>query len=356
MQSRDAHPLAEVGWDTDVAERFARLGDAALEPGRLVADQGARLLVHTSWGPEPAALARSLRGAGRAVAVGDWVGLARNDAGLEVRAVLERRSAIRRKVPEGESREQVLAANVDLVLIATALDGEFNERRVERLLTLAYQGGAAPLVLLTKADLGAPEAGLGALASAAPGVPALAVSAITGQGIDALRDRLRSGRTAVLLGSSGVGKSTLVNRLLGAELLRTRATHRTGHGRHTTSHRQLFPVPGGGVLIDTPGLREVQLWAGEEGLDALFADIERLELDCRFSDCRHETEPGCAVREALRDGRLDAGRWASYQKLRRELRRIETRADARARAEDLRRWKALIADGRQRARAKRGST
>jgi ribosome biogenesis GTPase len=350
----DARPLLELGWDTTFAERLAALGDPTLEPGRVVADHGVRLLVQGAGGAEPAGLSGLRRGPGRHVAVGDWVGLERRAGRLEVRAVLERRSAIRRKVPLEEAREQVLAANVDLVLVTTALDGDFNERRIERLLTLAYQSGATAAVLLTKADLRPAGPALQTVGAIAPGVPALVVSARTGEGVDAVREHVRPGCTAVLLGSSGVGKSTLVNRLLAADVLRTGETHRGGQGRHTTSHRELLLLPGGGALIDTPGLREVQLWAGEEALEEVFGDLGRLELECRFSDCGHRAEPGCAVQQALREGTLDPGRWASYQKLRRELRRVESRADGRLRAEELRRWKALQQAGRDRLRAKRG--
>jgi ribosome biogenesis GTPase / thiamine phosphate phosphatase len=363
VHPHDAHPLAELGWDTDFAERLAELGDPTLEPARVAADHGARLLVHVARGAEPAALAAALR-AGERPVVGDWGATARRGS-LEVRSVLARRSAIRRKVPEDESREQILAANVDLVIIATALDGDFNQRRIERLLTLAYQGGAAPLVLLTKADLappGAAPAALDGVSAVAPGVPTLVVSTRTAEGLEALRDHLHAGRTAVLLGSSGVGKSTLVNRLLGAGVLPTRETHRTGQGRHTTSHRQLLLLPGGGAVIDTPGLRELQLWAGrdgglqrgDDGLGGVFGDVEGLARECRFADCRHEREPGCAVQEAMDDGRLDPARLASYRKLGRELRRVRARTDARLRAEELRRWKALTRAGREQGRAKRG--
>jgi ribosome biogenesis GTPase len=211
-----------------------------------------------------------------------------------------------------------------------------------------------PLVVVNKADLGPADAVLEMVTAVAPGVSALAVSGRTGEGVENLRDRLRAGLTAVFLGSSGVGKSTLVNRLLDADLLRTRKTHRSGRGRHTTSHRQLVPVPGGGVVIDTPGLREVQLWAGQEALDEVFEDVERLASGCRFDDCRHEAEPGCAVQAALREGTLDAGRWAGYRKLNRELRWVERRADARLRAQEQRRWRQLSRQAREWGRGKRG--
>lgn len=347
--------LARLGWDDRLAHDLAALGDPVLQPARVGADHGAEVLVHTDGDARRARLAAALRGDRRA-AVGDWVALRGGGDQPEVAAILPRRTAISRKVPDQEVREQVLAANVDVVLVATALDADFNVRRIERLLTVAYQSGAMPAVVLTKSDVRSPEAADAAaaeVAGVAPGVPVLTVSPLTGAGVDDVRGLVPPGCTAVVIGSSGVGKSTLINRLVGTDVLRTGDVHRTGQGRHTTTHRELFLVPSGGVMIDTPGLREIQLWVGEEALDRLFADIEDLTLRCRFANCGHRSEPGCAVRAALADGSLDNGRWAGYRKLQRELRAIEVRSDARARSEERRHWIALTRAGRDRSHAKR---
>ena len=353
MNTSELAALRALGWSDDFASAFAALGNQTLIPGRLSVDNGSRFLVESIDGSHDAVLAGTLRKEGRRLAVGDWLALERHADQLQIKHVLPRRSAIARKAADSEADEQVLAANVDVVFIATALGTDFNIRRVERFLTLAYQSGAAPIVLLTKSDLDDVSTYEAQIASVAPGVPALAVSALLGEGIDGVRRHLSDGKTGVLLGSSGVGKSTLINLLLGADILRTAAVHQTGQGRHTTSHRQLIRIPGAGLMIDTPGLREIQLWAGDDALGQVFGDIDALARDCRFHDCGHEQEPGCAVRLALADGRLDRSRFASYRKLQRELRSIEVRADARLRMEERRKWKQIHRAASERMKAKR---
>jgi ribosome biogenesis GTPase len=266
--------------------------------------------------------------------VGDWVAI---DG--EVRAILPRRTAIvRTGASPGVSRGQVLAANVDIVYIAEPAVPDVDLGRVERLLALAWTSGAQPVVLITKADLTPVD--IASVEAAAPGAIVSAISSVTGQGLTAVA--LDAGQTAVVLGRSGAGKSTLVNALAGANVMDTQDIRATdGRGRHTTVHRELLVLPGGGMIIDTPGLRSIGVYDADEGLAQVFADIEDLADRCRFTDCVHESEPGCAVLAAVDDGELTARRLASWRKLQREARWMASRTDARIRAEETRKWKAI---------------
>jgi ribosome biogenesis GTPase / thiamine phosphate phosphatase len=262
-------------------------------------------------------------------AVGDWVAL-RDET---IHAVLPRRSAFARKVAWSQTEAQVLAANIDTVFVVSGLDGDFNVRRFERYLTLAWESGARPVILLTKADLDPdPQAAAKAVLPDVGDVPVHPVSSRSGFGLDAVRSYLAPGVTTALLGPSGVGKSTLVNTLAGEELLTTAAVRDDGSGRHTTTRRELIVLPEGGIVVDNPGMRELQLWLAADGLDETFDDIVELEAQCKFSDCRHEGEPGCAVQAALADGTLDPERWRSYRELQRELVDLEERLERRQRS------------------------
>jgi ribosome biogenesis GTPase len=339
--------LEHLGWDGAFADQFAPWADASHHPGRVVAAHRGGDLVATGQGELLTRATGRLRHlAGPSVAdlpaVGDWVAL--RDG--RIHAVLPRRTALTRRTPGTAAGEQVLAANVDLVLAVVAPGRDANPRRVERLLALAWASGAQPVVVLGRADL-CPDWGtdvdteLAFLAAVAPGVQVLALSCYTGEGVDEVAAMLTPGRTAVLLGSSGVGKSTLVNRLAGRDLLATGELRDDGKGRHTTTTRQLVTLAGGGMVIDTPGLRELGLWSGRRGpgnpegvprsvrsgTAAAFDDVEALAAECRFDDCRHRTEPGCAVLAALEDGRLPADRFTAWEKLQRELAWAERRAD-----------------------------
>ena len=265
------------------------------------------------------------------VATGDWVTLASDGYdGWDVASVLPRWSTLSRVDPKpGGMAEQVVAANVDVVAVVSALDRPVVENRIERMLTFAWQSGSSPLVVLTKADVADDlDAAVSVATDAAAGVDVIVTSAETGAGIDDLRARVASGRTVALIGPSGAGKSTLVNRLVGDDVQATGAVRDDdGRGRHTTTSRELVPLPGGGVLLDTPGLRSLELWDAGESLEASFTDIDELAESCRFADCQHHTEPGCAVLAAVDDGRLAQRRFESYRKLQRELAAFEIRND-----------------------------
>jgi ribosome biogenesis GTPase len=260
-----------------------------------------------------------------------------------IEAVLPRRTALVRRAAGTRERPQVLAANVDVVFVVAGLDGDFNPRRVERAQVLVAESGARAVVLLNKADACADVAARhDEMQCAAAGVPVRLVSALHGDGVEAVRAEIPAGTTAALIGSSGAGKSTLANRLLGVERQEVGAVREDdSRGRHTTTRRELMVLPGGGVLIDTPGLRELQLWASGEAAGRAFGDVETLAGGCRFADCRHDREPGCAVVQAAGEGTLDPERLLSYRKLQAELRHVERQHDAQARSEQERRWRSI---------------
>jgi ribosome biogenesis GTPase len=282
--------------------------------------------------------------------VGDWVA-ARivGPAQAIVEAVLPRRSCFERRNPGKREDRQAIAANIDLVFLVCGLDGDFNLRRLERYLTLAAESGVAPVVVLNKADLCGDAAARAREAIAVAGSsPVVALSALEDGGIEPLHAFLGPGRTAALLGSSGVGKSTIVNRLLGGERFLTGAVRESdSRGRHTTTHRELVPLPAGGALIDTPGMRELQLWAGQGSVDEVFDEIGTLAAQCRFGDCTHAVEPGCAVQAALATGAVSPDRWESYRKLLGEARRHEALADAQIAQDRKRKIKQIMKANRR---------
>jgi ribosome biogenesis GTPase len=335
--------LAALGWSPELAENLP----PGLVPGRITAAHRAAFDVQTDDGSVRTRLPGRLVHEQLDVAVGDWVGLG---DGL-IRKVLPRRSAIVRQAAGRTSESQTLAANVDVAFVVTSLGPDLEPRRIERYLVTIWESGAVPEIVLTKADrLDDPWDQAAEVEGVALGVPVHVVSAITGLGVDALRARLQPGTTAVLLGSSGVGKSTLVNLWVGHELMTVKETRADDdEGRHTTAHRQLIQLPGGGMIIDTPGIRELQLW-DSGGIDEAFSDVEELAGTCRFNDCSHNTEPGCAVKAALASGELSSDRYGSWLKLQRELRAIAIRHDARLRREERRRWQQISKDARTRMR------
>jgi len=359
-------PAAEtIGFDEGFAASFREVGEPDCFPARVAAvHRGSYrvLLPGEVAGGGPGLVEREAHASGRLLhlagspaelpAVGDWAAArldasagssGTGEAAVTLLALLPRRSAFARKEAGLRPKAQVLAANVDTAFIVGAAGRDWNPRRIERFLALAWEAGVNPVIVITKADIAPDPASLVAEAETLSfGTTVALVCAPEGRGLDALEGFLRPGRTVVLLGSSGAGKSTLLNALAGVEVASTGPVRVDDErGRHTTTHRELFALPSGALVIDTPGLREVQLWASEEAVDAAYEEVEALAAQCRFRDCAHGEEPGCAVRAALETGELDPGRYAGWRKLRREVAFLERKDDvnlARAQAD---RWRAI---------------
>lgn len=344
--SRSESPLERYGWDPALLAAGPLL-ERGRRPGRVVAEHRGEYSVVTEEGERRAEVSGRLRlairqGERERPAVGDWVALdLPSDADQAIiHAVLPRRSKLSRKAAGREDIEQVIAANVDAVFLVSSLDHDLNARRIERYLAVIWESGAKPVVVLTKSDL-CPQRvndAVDMVRHQAPGVPVFALSALTGEGVEQLDAYLAAGLTVALVGSSGVGKSTLLNRWLGQQRQAVQEVRSDGKGRHTTTHREMLPLPSGGLVVDTPGMRELAVWAdddeqAEAGLQDAFADVTRLSESCRFRDCRHEGEPGCAVALAIEQGELEAPRLASYLKLRAEAEAADRRYSRRGIAE-----------------------
>jgi ribosome biogenesis GTPase len=349
------YSLEDLGWDAYFQQHSAQLNNEALAPMRVAEEQrGAYTLWHAAGAVDaviPGRMVHEARAREDLPAVGDWV-LARPLPG-EPRAVVEhllpRRSALSRKAAGERTDEQIMAANVDLVFVVASLNRELNLRRLERYLAVTWDSGATPVLVLNKADLSEDRAELyRQVTTVAPGVDVHQTSAVTGEGVEGLRASLPRGRTAVFVGSSGVGKSSLVNRLLNREAQFVSDIRGDDKGRHTTTARQMLVVPGGAVIIDTPGLRELQLWDAGDGIGAAFTDVEETAEECAFRDCSHAAEPGCAVQAAISAGTLDWARLESYRKLQREQVYIASKKDERLRSQEKKKWKQIHKDNRER--------
>jgi ribosome biogenesis GTPase len=338
-------PLEDWGWDELWAAAFAALPGRGLSPARVVDQRRGLFGVVAADGEHKARVPGALRHrSGESAdlpAVGDWVAVeaVAGERTTTVRAVLPRRTKLSRKAAGEAMLEQVIAANLDAVFVTTALNNDFNPRRLERFLTVCRESGAATILLLNKLDACAePEPFLVEARAVAAGAPVLTLSAKLGVGLEALAEWIKPGRTVGFVGSSGVGKSTIVNRLLGDERIRTFATRASDErGRHTTTNRELFLLPGGGVLLDTPGMREMQFWEAGRGLAEAFDEIETLSPKCRFTNCGHDSEPGCAVLAAVAAGTIAAERLESWRKLKNELAAKAARVPHAARAAERRR-------------------
>lgn len=342
--------LTELGgWSATCDRAFAPWAEAGFEAGRVALEHRGAYRLLTPTGELSAEIAGQFRHQAEDIqtfpAVGDWVVMQRQDEGAHavIHAVLPRQSEFVRKAAGGKTEGQVVAANIDTVFLVTGLDGDFNLRRLERYLVAAWESRATPVIVLNKADTCSElDELVDQVESIAFGVPVHAVSAATGAGLEQLEPYLGPGKTVALIGSSGVGKSTLTNYFLGSQQQTTQTVREDdSRGRHTTTGRHLLPLPSGALLIDTPGMRELQLWTTSEGLEATFADIEELAENCRFRDCRHQGEPGCAVESAIEAGDLSGDRLHSYHKLQREQQWIDQRHDARAAINSKRRWKTI---------------
>jgi ribosome biogenesis GTPase / thiamine phosphate phosphatase len=340
--------MSALGWSPSREAEFEQYTADGLEPARVAVQNRGGYVVYTEHGERPAEVAGRLRHAAVTAAdlpaVGDWVGVedAPSARAATIHAVLERSTVFSRKAAGEEAAEQVVAANVDVVLLVSAFGEDLNVRRIERYLASGWESGAQPVIVLNKSDLAHDlVADVAEVEAIAFGVPVHVVSCLDGSGLDELEPYLSGNQTVALLGSSGVGKSSLLNRLLGWERQHVQRLRGDGKGRHTTTQRELVPLRAGGLVLDTPGMRELGLWSAEAGVDETFADIAELAAGCRFSDCAHESEPGCAVSAAIADGRLAQERLESYRKLQRELMRQELKTDPRARAEARRRRRVL---------------
>ena len=350
--------LEDLGWDPFFNTQFENHGtETLMEPGRISQEHKGLYKIINGKGEYLAEISGKMRYTAASYsdfpAVGDWVLAAvyQDENKAVIHSMLERKNSFSRKAvlsgkkpdSKGKTQEQVIAANIDIVFLVNGLDSDFSIRRIERYMTTAYDSGMSPVIILNKTDLVEnPEDYINRVNSIAFGVPVIPVCGLNSSGMDDLKSYVRPGNTIVFLGSSGVGKSTIINRLLGTERQKVNSVRESDQkGRHTTTSRELMVLPDGGILIDTPGMRMFQPWKGEEDTARAFEDIEAVAQGCRYKDCEHESEPGCAVQEAIRQGELDSGRFKNYVRMKREARYLETRMEGSAQMAEKKRWKTI---------------
>jgi ribosome biogenesis GTPase len=353
--------MNNLGWDEFFANHFQSYAADGYAAGRVALEYKHFYRIYSEWGEVLGEIAGRLRHEALdredLPVVGDWVVIRRSPESdkVTIHAVLPRKSKFTRKVAGFRTEKQIIGSNIDTVFLVTSLNQDFNPRRVERYLIVAWESGAHPIIVLSKSDLcDEVEERTREIKAVVGDVPIQAVSVVKREGLDELARYLKAGQTVAFLGSSGVGKSTLVNYLLGREHLRVQEIRKhDGRGVHTTTRRELIVLPQGGLVLDTPGMRELQLWDGEGGLAIAFADIETVATQCYFSDCRHQDEPRCAIREALAEGAIDAARYESYEKLKKELTYLARKQDIRSAIVEKKKWKTLSRMASQRAQMKR---
>ncbi|MCF6411242.1 ribosome small subunit-dependent GTPase A [Pseudalkalibacillus salsuginis] len=341
--------LQQLGFNEERIEQANEWINKGYEPGRVALEHKGMYTLLTKHGEILGSISGKMNFEATEredyPAVGDWVmcQIRENDRAATIHAILQRTSKFSRKIAGVTTEEQIIATNIDTVFLVNALNKDFNVRRIERYLLMAWESGANPVIVLSKADLCENiQERVNDVETVAIGLPVHIISSETGEGIDELTPYLSEGKTVALLGSSGAGKSTMVNRLYGSDIQKVKEIREgDDKGKHTTTHRELFLLPQGGSMIDTPGMRELQLWNTNDGLSESFRDVEALADVCKFRDCQHENEPGCAVKTAIDTGELTAERYASYKKLQRELAYLERKNDQKAKLEEKAKWKKI---------------